>query len=139
MAKLNFEGSGAQTSTGWTDEQWRDWCWERNQQAIGRGWSRWHYVRSVDTGNGKSWRVEILTGAEAHEIWAMMDDRPFVPFRWPEDRIRKSLRIAEWRMQQGMTPDVYLVWSSEGRRQRRAAWVEREIGASVAQPEAQHD
>lgn len=133
MAKLNFEGGGAQTSTGWTAEQWRDWCWERNQRARAAGWMRWHYLRHVDVGGIKTMRIEALSGADATEIWAMMDDKPFVPFRWPEDRIRKNLRITEWRMQQGMTADVYLLWSAEGRRQRRAAFVDREIGLSAAE------
>lgn len=138
MAKLNFEGGSAQNSAGWTSEQWRDWCWERNQQARAAGWLRWLYVRYVDVGGLKTAQVQSLTGADAKEIWDMMDDKPFVPFRWPEDRIRKTLRIAEWRLQQGMTPDVYMVWSAEGRRQRRAAFIEREIGLSAAQGEARH-
>lgn len=110
-------------------DEWLAWCWERNERAIERGWRHWMLVRE-DAG---SIRIEALQGDDAAEIWAMLADKPLIPFRWTEHAIRKNLGIIQWRMQRGMTPDAYMIWSVEGRAARRKAWIESEIELAKAQ------
>ena len=91
--------------------------------AIAAGWRNWLLVRD----DGGSIRVEALSGDDAAEVWAMLNDKPLIPFRWAEAAIRKNLGIVQWRLQRGMSPDAYMIWSVEGRAQRRRAMIESEI------------
>jgi hypothetical protein len=110
-----------------TKDDWLAWCWERNERARAAGWRHWLLVR--DTPNG-GFQTESVSGDDAAEVWMMLDDKPLIPFQWPEHAIRKNLGIVQWRLHRGMTPDAYMIWSVEGRAARRKAWIESEIRQS---------
>ncbi len=127
MAKIDLSAGGATTAVvPRGKDEWLAWCWERNQRAIDHGWRHWLLVRE----DGGSIRIEALQYDDADEVLSMLNDKPLIPFRWPDHAIRKNLGIVQWRMQRGMTPDAYMVWSVEGRAARRKIWIEAEIEKS---------
>lgn len=111
------------TSVPRSREDWLDWCWERNQRAIEVGWRNWLFIRDVE---GKI-HVESASGDEASEVWGMLNDKPLVPINWSELDMRKFHGLLAWKIHRGMSPDAYMLWSSEGRANRRKAYVEAEL------------
>jgi hypothetical protein len=132
MAKIDFEGSSSVSSRGFyrTREEWLDWCWERNQAARKRGWQRWAHVRDVDSGNGRIVEIAFIDGEDVADIWHMLNDKPYVPYKWDKNRLRQHFGLIRWRIERGVPPEVFMLWSAEGRRQRRAEIVDREMGYS---------
>lgn len=128
MAKIDFAATGsAGAIVPRTREDWLEWCWERNQRAIDRGWRHWLFIKDVD---GKI-VVDRLSSTDTEDVWKMLDDKPYVPMNWPAHEVRKHLGLVEWRLQRGMASDAFMVWSVEGRRARRKAVVEAELGKNI--------
>lgn len=119
------------TSLPRSRDEWRDWCWERNQSAKGKDWQRWMHIRDVDHGNGPTIEVAIIEGDEVADIWAMLRDKPYVPYKWDGPQVRKHFGLVQWRIERGTSPDFFMLWSAENRRQRRNEIIEREISYST--------
>lgn len=130
MAKIDL-GDGSRFSGGIhrTKDEWLDWCWIRNCSARDVRWHRWYLVRDLPGG----FQLETLNGDDAAHVWAMLDDKPLIPYRWDQVRIRKFLGLVHWQMRAGMSPDAYMLWRGEGRERRRKEWIERET--RLANPE----
>lgn len=134
MGRLSNAGSDAGGGAiHRTRDEWIDWCWERNQRAIGSGWRRWLMVRDVNHGDGPTCEVQVIEGEEVGDIWLMLEDKPLVPFRWTSARIHRLLGLTQWRLERGMSAEAFMFWSAEHRRRKRAEFVDREIrlGARV--------
>jgi len=130
MAKIDFESGSSKFVQTHTRNEWLDWCWERNRSAQAHDWYRWLHVRDVDHGNGPTVEIAIVDGDDVMDIWKLLDDKPYVPYRWPAAMVRKHFGLVQWRIERGVTPDVFMLWSAENRRQRRNAIIEREIAFS---------
>lgn len=107
-----------------TREQWIDWCWTRNLQAQEKGWRCWHYVTEIE---GRIC-VKSLSADDTSEVWAMMEDKPLVPYGWTTSAVRQFVGLVMSRLQRGMSPDAYLAFMSEGRVQRRKNFINSELG-----------
>ena len=139
MAKIDFESASNGSSAFGihrSRDEWREWCWERNQSARAKDWQRWMHVRDVDHGSGPTTEIALIEGDEVADIWHMLDDRPYVPYKWGAAQVRKHFGLVQWRLERGVTPDVFMLWSAEGRRQRRSAIIDREVSYSVQRDEA---
>ena len=123
MAKIDLSAGATSSPVPASREQWIDWCWERNQRAMEHGWRRWLFVKDTDVGI----QVEQLGGDDTTEVWAMINDKPYVPYRWTEVNIRKLMSRVQWYISRGMSPDAYMLWSAENRAVRRKAIIDREI------------
>lgn len=111
-----------------TYEQARDWCWEHNQTAREKGFRHW--IIATRTGDG--FTIKTITGDEAREIWLMFDDKPLVPRGWGEVEVAKMHRLTAWRLEHGVTPDVWMLWCQEARVKKRLAYVAGELGSQAA-------
>lgn len=127
MAKIDFSDRNTPIAAmPRSREEWLEWCWERNQRAMEKGWRNWLFIRDIE---GKI-HVESAAGDDASEIWMMLDDKPLVPYQWDELNIRKYHGLLAWRIHRGMTAEAYMLWSVEGRANRRKAYIEAQIAAS---------
>lgn len=136
MAKidLNAGGNGSFAAAIHTKEQAIDWCWERNQRARAVGWNRWLYVREDNTAGRISWRIDGIDNFEAQDIWAMIEDRPYVAMNLTSQELWRQIGLNTWRIERGMSPDAYMLWNAEHRRNRRRDVVAAQTHQREAQP-----
>lgn len=131
MAKIDFESGSSKFAPAFSRTEWLEWCWTHNHRAQEKGWHHWIYVRDVDHGSGPAVEIATLDGDEVADIWALMQDKPYVPYKWDAAQVRKHFGLVQWRLERGVSPDFFMLWSAENRRNRRSAIIEREVSFSV--------
>lgn len=112
-----------------TVEDMRSLVWELNEKARKRRWPRWNIIREMSEDRA-GWEMDHVVGADAEEVWMLLDDKPLVPVGWPSAQVHKAICLARWRLQRGMPADYFMLWASPAREERRRAWVASQLRES---------
>lgn len=89
----------------WAQDEMRQWCWDRNQQAMAAGWPHWLYV-SQDKETGVN-SIKSRNGSDARDIMKTMHGWYPDFMEWPSERLASEFRILRFMVRMGMTEDTF--------------------------------
>lgn len=88
-----------------SEEFLRNWCWDRNQQAMNAGWLHWlHVSRDKETG---ALTTKARHGADAKDIWKILDGWYPDFMNWSEERLDSEFRILRHIAKMGMPQEWF--------------------------------
>ncbi len=97
----------SETSTGYrrSEEEMREWCWEKNRTARQAGWPHWLYVsRDRETG---TLSCKSRSGSDASDVIKVINGWYPDFINWSEDRLAEEHRILRHIARMGMPEEEW--------------------------------